>query len=302
MNNKPLIITLIVMLSIIAISLVVWLVFMLSGNFNFKNRIINFGIGNKISENLVFEKDYPYTHDLKNIDINVNIGNIEIKESNNNTIRVEIYSEKSTSNVDDDGERLKIDVKNKTCHFFCFNVKRDRIIVYLPTNYENNILLKNNYGDIKVTKFSDATLNIEEDCGDVFVEEIKTANIKNSYGDIEVVKAINLDIEEDCGDIAIETVVNAVIENSFGDIEIDTVNDGYVKIENNCGDIEIKSLNIVKDSSIIDDFGNIEIGNTNKIYIDAKTDLGDVDIRNNERNGEVTLTIENNCGDIEVRN
>ncbi len=298
-KNKPLIITLIVVLSIIAISLVVGLIFMLTGKFNFKTRIMNFG--NKISENLVYEKEYPFTHDLENISISLNMGDIEIRESNNNLIRVEIYSEESYYNVNDVND-LSIEVKNKTCHFFCFNVKKDKVIVYLPTNYEHNISLKNNYGDIKVEKFVDATLDIEEDCGDVFVEEINSAKIKNSYGDIEVKKANNLDIEEDCGDVDVDTVSSAIIENSFGDIRIDTVSNGYVKIENNCGDIEIKNLELVKDSNIIDDLGNIEIGNTNKIYIDAKTDLGDVDIRNNEREAEVKLTIENNCGDIEVNN
>lgn len=300
-NNKPLIITLIVILSIIAISLVVGLVFMLTGKFHFKTKMINFGIGNKVSENLVYEKDFTYNDDLKNIDISVDMGNIEIKESNDNAIRVEIYSEESKYDVSN-GERLSIDVKNKTCHFFCFNVKKDRIVVYLPSSYENNIKLKNNYGDINVGSFNEAKIDIEEDCGDVFIEEIQTAKIINSYGDIEVKKAINLNIEEDCGNVDIDSVVNAVIKNSFGDINIDSVNDGYVKIENNCGDIEIKSLNIIKDSSIIDDLGSIEIGNTNNIYIDAKTDLGDIDIKNNERTSEVTLTIENNCGDIEVNN
>lgn len=300
-KNKPIIITLIIILSIIAIFLVVGLVFMLRGKFNFKTRIMNFGFGNKVSENLIYEKEYPFTHDLENIDISLNMGDIEIKESNNNLIRVEIYSEESYYNVND-VNGLSIDVKNKTCHFFCFNVKKDKVIVYLPTNYENNITLKNNYGDIKVAKFSDATLDIEEDCGDVFIEEVKNAKIKNSYGDIEVKKALTLDIEEDCGDVDVDIASSAVIENSFGDIKIDTINNGYVKIENNCGDIEIKNLELVKDSTIIDDLGNIEIGYTNDIYIDAKTDLGDVDIRNNDRDAEVKLTIENNCGDIEVNN
>ena len=51
-KNKPIIITLIIILSIIAIFLVVGLVFMLRGKFNFKTRIMNFGFGNKVSENL----------------------------------------------------------------------------------------------------------------------------------------------------------------------------------------------------------------------------------------------------------
>lgn len=300
-NNKPLIITLIVLLSIIVIALIVGFVFLLSGKANFKTRIMNFSFGNKVSENLVYEKNIPYTHDLNNIKINVDMGDVEVIESNDSTIRVEIYSDKSSYDVDD-GNSLNINVENKTCHFFCFNVKKDKVIVYLPTNYENNIDIKNSYGDIKVGTFNDATLKIEEDCGDVVVESVKNATIENSYGDIKVNNAVSLDIDEDCGNVEVFQVVNAIIKNSFGDIKIDTVLDGKVKIENNCGDIEIKNLNLISDSTITNDFGNIEIGDTNELYIEAKTDLGDVDVKESVRDAAVTLTIKNDCGDIEVRN
>lgn len=46
----------------------------------------------------------------------------------------------------------------------------------------------------------------------------------------------------------------------------------------------------------------MKIGETNDIYIDAKTDLGEVKVNRNNRYSEITLEIENDCGDIKVEN
>jgi len=48
--------------------------------------------------------------------------------------------------------------------------------------------------------------------------------------------------------------------------------------------------------------GDVSIGRTNDILIDAKTSLGEVDVRNNDYKSEITLKIDNSCGDITVKN
>lgn len=300
MKNKPLIITLIVLLSITLISLIVGFVFLLNGKFSFKTRIMNFSFGNRVSDNLIYENTYDLD-DLKNIKINVNAGDVEVLESNDSIVRIKIYSEESLYDVSNENG-LNINVPNKTHHLFNFNVKKDKVTLYLPTNYENNIDIKNSYGDIKVGTFINTTLNIEEDCGDITIDSVKDATIKNSYGDVKVNNANSLDIKEDCGDVELGEVKNTTIKNSYGDIKIDNVLDGKIKIEDNCGDIEIKKLNLISDSTITNNFGDIEIGDTNSLYIDAKTDLGDAKVNKSDRDSKVTLTIKNNCGDIRVKN
>ena len=73
-------------------------------------------------------------------------------------------------------------------------------------------------------------------------------------------------------------------------------------MENDCGDIEVNNINLNKNSYIKDEYGDIKIGNTNELYIDAKTNLGKVKIKNNYHKSDITLKIENDCGDIEVNN
>ena len=65
---------------------------------------------------------------------------------------------------------------------------------------------------------------------------------------------------------------------------------------------KIDSLNLKENSSIHNSYGDIKIGSTNEIYINAKTSLGDTKINNNYQKSDVTLTIDNSCGDIRVNN
>ena len=55
-------------------------------------------------------------------------------------------------------------------------------------------------------------------------------------------------------------------------------------------------------SEISASLGNVEIRKTNEIYIDAKTTFGRTKVNNSYQKSDVTLTIKNQCGDIEIDN
>lgn len=61
-------------------------------------------------------------------------------------------------------------------------------------------------------------------------------------------------------------------------------------------------LAIRENSNIKSDYGNIEINNTNDIYIDAEVDLGKTKINKNNRNAEIVLKLECDCGNITINN
>ena len=84
MKNKGLIITLIILLSIIIFFLVMFLVMYLKGGMSFKNGI--FSIGSK-STNIIYDKQFEL-EDIKDIDIKQDAGDIIIKESENDSIKV----------------------------------------------------------------------------------------------------------------------------------------------------------------------------------------------------------------------
>lgn len=278
MKNKSLIILLITLLSIIVIVLTIFMINMLNGNFNIKN--LNFFTN--VSNELVVDEVYDNT--FNKIDIRANAGDIYIKESLNNEVKVIVYGDKNRTSVSVGDNELLIESKIKSCVGICFNRKMAKIELYLPSDNEGSIEIKNNYGDIDIDSFKNMDINIDEDCGNI---EISNAN--------------KVDIKQSAGDIEIGEVTDIIVKNNLGDTKIEKVNN-YLNIKSDCGDVEIDSVNLQKDSYIKNDLGDIEIGSTNEIFINASTDLGSLEIKNNFNKAETTLKIENDCGDIEVNN
>lgn len=264
MKNRALIITLIIILSIIAVLLTILLIYALTS----ENFIINnFEIK---SQNVIFEQNYS-VNDIEKINITSETGEVKIIENEENTIVVTVYSNSSRDlqNINfsnTDGE-LKFSVLGERNKLINFGFHLKDIVIKAPKDALKKITINNDFGDIKIDDFQEATINIDQDCGDVDVGTVKNATIKSSYGDIKINSILNkCDIDSDCGDI---------------------------KIEN---------LQINENSSIKSDLGDVKIQNINDVYVDAKTDLGDIKVNSNNRHSEITLTIENDCGDIKVNN
>lgn len=297
MNNKTPKIILIVLLSILVIGLSIFFVNILT-NKNF--RFGHFSFGHKVSNELVFNQEYEAIFDI--IKIDSKSSDIEIKEGNESKVKVVIYGDKDETNVEIVNNKLNIKSNEKKCIGFCFNMTIAKIEVYLPSSYSGNINIENNYGDVNIGNFDNLILDAKLDAGDIKVDSLKSGKIKNSYGDIKILGySKELEIDQDCGDVEVSEVDRIKLENNYGDINIGTVNE-YLQIKEDCGDVKIDSLNLKENSSIHNSYGDIKIGSTNEIYINAKTSLGDTKINNNYQKSDVTLTIDNSCGDIRINN
>lgn len=293
MKNRGLIIFLIVLLSVIAVILLVFMFGLLLNKYRFS--WFNYSVSKKLVIDDTYEKIF------ENINIDGSTSDIYIKNTSDDNIRLVIYGDKEDTIVNDNDKTLEINIKTKPCFGICFNQKLAKVEIYLPEDYNNNINITNKYGDIEIGEFLNANIKVEEDAGDVSILGGSDVNITNKYGDIKLTTIKNGNIVAKAGDVSIKEVDDIIVNNALGDIKIDKVNN-YLNLENNCGDIKIKNLNINKDSYIKDDLGSIKIGNTNEIYIDAKTSLGDIDIDHNYNKSDITLKITNNCGDIKVNN
>lgn len=265
MKNKGIIITLIILLSIIIFALVMFLVTYLRGGINFRNGFISFG---SKSTNVILDKQFAM-EDVKNIEIKQDAGDIIFKETTNNYIQVVIYGDNENDvQVDLDNGKLNINYTYKR-NFALFNFGgiKNHIIIYIPSNYSNEIKINNDYGKCEMTDLKSATVTIDCDCGDVKIGSIGNATIKCDYGNVEIKEILN-----------------------------------KCDIKANCGNIKIDSISIKENSIIKADFGNVDINKTNDIYIDTDVDLGNVNINKNNRNAEITLKIKCDCGNITISN
>ena len=114
-------------------------------------------------------------------------------------------------------------------------------------------------------------------------------------------KNVTVNIDCDCGDVKIGAIENATIKCDYGNIEIkEIVNKCDIKA--NCGNIKIDTISIKENSTIKADLGNVDIKKSNDIYIDANVDLGKTNINQNNRNSNITLKINCDCGNITIDN
>lgn len=295
MKNKALLITLISLLSVLALALIFLMVSLLNGKINFP-KIVTF---RKTSAQLEIDKTYDNLFDK--IIIKTNASDIYIYSTDNKAVKVQIYSDNNSSSVNELDNALEIKSTVKACVGFCFNTKISKIILFIPKTYEGMISIENEYGDINIGEIPNASIEIVSDTGDIEVANAKYVNIENDYGDIKINEAEKIIVLEDTGDVNINKVNDVKVENDYGDIKITEVNK-VMNVTNDTGDVIINNVNINENSFVKTDLGDVKIGITNEIYIDAKTDLGDVKINKNYRMSEVTLKIENDCGDIKVNN
>lgn len=262
MKNNGLIITAIILLSIVVFLLVMFLVMCLTGRISFRG--IMFGMGSK-STNVIYDNQFKL-EDIKNIEIREDAGDIIIKETSDDYIKVILYGDDNNdAKVDLNNGKLDIDNTHKRTRIF--GGRKNEIIIYMPSSYSNEIKVKNDYGNCEITDLENATVNIDCDAGNVEIGKIKNATIKCDYGNIEAKEILN-----------------------------------KCEIKADCGNIKIDRISIQENSSIKADLGNVDINNTNDIYIEADVDLGKTNINNNNRNSNITLKIDCDCGNITINN
>ena len=294
-NNRGLIITLIVLLSILAIGLSIFLGAFLTGNHSFHTTFFKYKTSNELLVDEYYDEAYT------KLKIASDSSDVTVHESTDNRTHVIIYGDKDLLEFTNDDGYLKIILEEEKCFGFCFNLTKDSIEVYLPKEQLENIDIDVNYGNVTIGNFENADMNIKEDCGNVEIASGKNIDVKNNYGNIEIDHAKEVNLKDDCGDIKVGEVDDAIIDNNLGKIKVTKINN-YLDIVDDCGDIILDSVNLNKDSKVVNNLGSIIINDTNDIYIDAKTDLGDTKINNNNRHSDITLKIKNDCGDIKVNN
>lgn len=292
MKNNIIKISMIILLTIIVICLIVFMINVINNQNGFRV----FFKSHKTSEELVINENYDNNFDK--ISIESKASNVYVYSTEENEIKLKYYGIKDEASISTENNVLKVSTfeNNKF-----FNTKVSKTEIYVPKTYDKLIEIKNNYGNVEIGEFKNSTINIEEDYGNVKVENAKDITTQNNYGDISLGDAESATLNESCGDIKIKKVDKVIVENKYGDIVIDNV-EHSLQIEDNCGDVEIKNINLKEDSYIKNNLGDIKILNTNEIYFDAKTNLGDTKINNNYNKSEITLKIQNDCGNIEINN
>ena len=271
--NRGVKIFLAVFFSVLAVLLTIILVLLLSG------RIKGFKL---IKAKLIDSKEYEIVERIK---LEIDNGDIKIKESNSNNIKIEFYSNNLNNyEVRLEDNVLKASLSNKKKNFInrIFSFGTSKIVIYLPSDYTGQVTTKNSVGDIKVENFKNLDFNCKLGVGDLRIDTVNNSNITLDVGDLRInnVNVINADVKT-------------------GDVRIENINES-LNIKTKTGDIRLKNVNILSDSYIDLAIGDVRINNINNVYVDASNKVGDIKVNNNSRMSEHVLTIKANIGEIKV--
>lgn len=276
--NKGFKITLIVLLSIVAIGLSVLLALLINNNFKFDNNFIN--IFNGQSNTLVDSKEYKIDDIIGDIYINSDVADIYINNSDDNIIKVELYSDNVRNhNIELSNNDLKIDLEDNNKFFF---TKQSRIVLYVPKEFNDKFEITDNAGDIKASNFENASFKIKVTTGDVKIDRADVIDVLTTTGDI-----YNNNVN----------IINVVC--TTGDIELGNINKS-LNLKTTTGDIEIESINLSENSNIETTTGDVKIDDINEVYVETETKTGDVRINDNDRYADYKLHIKVTTGDIKV--
>ena len=279
MNNRNILISLIVALTIICVSLVVGMVILINNkSFDFR---FGFDFGS-VKLNLIdsFEEE---GNSISKLDFNLYSTDVEIKESNTDNLKIEYYSNKEEEKLIKKENSIVFIDENEN-NVFCIGIcnNRRKVVVYVPSSYIGSYDIKTNSGDVKSNiNIMDNDIQIETKSGDVYLKDINTINIITISGDVKINKVNKIDL-------------NTI----SGDIEIKEINK-YINLNTISGDVLIKDLDIVSDSYMHTISGDIMIdNNVSDCYIEVKTISGSNRISKNNRKSDLVLKVETTSGDI----
>ena len=269
----------IILLSIIAIILIVLLVLLLA-----KNTIYG---GIEINGNTKIVYDEKFNEENEKIDIQTKSSDVEIKESQDDSINVRIYdNEKNESDVRIENKVLKIESKQE----------KDNVYI-IGININNNPRIV-----ISIPKEKKYDLNIEGESSDIHSSlDLKNVNINTKSGDISLKNTNNIKINSTSGDVSLMDVNNLTIDTTSGDVKINNIKES-INLKTTSGDIKIDEINILKNSSIKTTSGDVFISKSNDIYFDTKVTSGDIKINKNNRHAETEMKIQTTSGDIFINN
>ena len=275
--SKGLGITLITLLSILVVTIIGAMVYVIVNGKDLSFKVFSFD--SNYSTKLVAEEEF----EIKDLDIDSSVGDVLIETKDTEKVKVEIYSNRVKEyklESKDDKIIVKFDEKNSGFSFFG---KSSVIKIYVPTGYEKNIKAVMNVGDLKIANLKKANLDVVSKVGDIKVKGIKKAKVNSTTGDVKITNVEDLTVKAKTGDVKVEKVTKVI------------------KVDSATGDVKIQNAIITENSSIKSKIGDVKINNINDgVYVDAHTNIGDEKIKHNDRKAEIELKIESDIGDIKV--
>lgn len=297
MKNRGVKISLIIVLSIIAIILINFMVYVIiNKDKDFKVSFIKFGDNTE----KIFEKEYD-SERFESVNINVSSSNVKIEKTDTDKIKITAYGDKDEK-IEESINENELSISKENTKIFIFTMFywcKEEIIVEIPNDCDKEFKIHTSSGDIIAPNLESNNIQFETSSGKIECNNINNGILQSSSGDISIGNGNEITLKTSSGDITAGNFNSLTAEASSGEISVNSIKD-YCQLKTSSGNIKIDTLNITENSSINAKSGNVNISNINDIYVETETGSGDEDIQNNNRMSEIVLKITTTSGNIRV--
>lgn len=319
--KKGLIVTLIVILSLFAISCTMFLVSAIAN----RGKIINDWSFNNMNNNLQVQKEEEFDlTTIKDINITVTSASINILKSENGKLKVVQKShslldnhELFTSSVTE--ESINISEKNKMkFRFFFFGSFSTSYDIYLPEEYIGNLNIRTASGSIEVaTLLNTNTTTLKSTSGSIKIlnpiQATGNLTIESTSGSLRTeanLQALSASLKSTSGSIRLAGNTNIQNSLSISTVSGSIQSEGIItcqsaKVSSTSASIRLSSLITETESSLASTSGRIELnkfkgfGKVNttsaSIVINQFDSIGDTNITSVSGRVELLMDVTTNC-------
>ena len=298
MNNRSIIITLIIALSIICVSLIVGMIILMKKDINF-----NFGFNLGSWKQELVDSIEEEGAVIDKLEFKLYSTDVEIKKSDTDNLKIEYYSAKKEDKFIKK-ENNTISINEEANKIICVGIcnNRRKVVVYVTSSYTGLYDINTASGDVNSEiDILESKININTTSGDVNLRDLSSANIYTTSGSIKINNINEANIGSTSGDVYIKGETKRIdIKTTSGDMEINKVNE-HLNLLAISGRVKINTLNIVENSSISTTSGDVFINNNESdCYVEYSTVTGDRNINKSDRKSDIVLKVNTISGDISV--
>jgi DUF4097 and DUF4098 domain-containing protein YvlB len=252
-----------------------------------------FSFGNNVEIN---ERETIPSKNIKEMKVNVDVGEIRIRESKNDDITIHFHGnvpkkvkEQLTFNVEEQSTSVEVVVSQSNKFFMQIpfinsDISSERTLdVSLPKNLLDKFEVKADVGDIHIDQINSSGLTAHSDVGDIYVNQFKgIGTFVSSVGDIELEKISGkINAKTDTGEIDInleEMKDDIELSSDVGDITITFVKEPeniVFDLSSDVGDVSINGFKGFENrttGSIITQLGS------GGPLLEVKTDIGEITV------------------------
>lgn len=252
-----------------------------------------FSFGNNVEIN---EREIIPSKNIKEMKVNVDVGEIQIKESKNDDITIHFHGnvpkkvkEQLTFKVEEHSTSVEVVVSQSNKFFMQIpfinsDISSERTLdVSLPKNLLDKLEVKADVGDIHIDHINSPGLTAHSDVGDIYVNQFKgVGTFVSNVGDIELEKISGkINSQTDTGeiDISLEEMTDDIeLSSDVGDITVKFVNEPeniVFDLSSDIGDVSINGFKGFENrttGSIITQLGS------GGPLLEVKTDLGEITV------------------------